>query len=153
MNRWYLILLLAALLVSCSKMTEPDDRGILRDTGYSVEYYGEAIITSIEPDDGPYTFCPDRVKVRFTFVPYDSSVRSRYYYPWYEDTDRLLVVGDGRSPPVGWAAEMGLTLMSVHRCTRIETYNWPGCVGECMPFPIRFDFPDMDRTRYYEYCD
>lgn len=147
------VLLLAACLVSCSNTTAPDERDVLYDNGERVEYYGIGIVTSIEPDDTPYDWCPERVRVRFAFVPFDTSVRSRYYYPWFEDEDIVLLVGDGRNPPVRWAKAMGITLRSVHRCTRIETYDWPGCVGECLPFPIVFDFPELDRTHYYEYCD
>jgi hypothetical protein len=153
MNHRVLFALLALGFFACSTTTAPDERGSFLDTGTAFEYYGVAIVTSIEPENGAHTVCPDRLIVRFTFVPNDPSVVSDYFYPWYEDRGQKLVVADGYGPPVRWTIEMGISVMSVHRCTRIETYDWPGCTGECIPFPIQFDFPDMDRTHYYEYCD
>ena len=98
---------------------------------------GWATITALrEPDAQAYNL-GDAVEIVFDFEPDDPAARDAYTMPTVGDRGHLLTVGAGANPPRSWAARMGFTPGSRHRCLRRELLQG-------VSTPVVFEFPDID---------
>jgi len=111
-----------------------------------IEYPGSALIISIVQDTRQTRLCENGVVITFDFVPADPSAPDRYLMPTWSDINRVLLVGDGASPPLNWAASQGLVVGSEHECVRREII-----CGSCMP--VIFNFPNIDYSHWPDSCD
>jgi hypothetical protein len=107
---------------------------------------GTATIQVIAPDTLSNRICDNAVIVYFVFAPADSSAPHRYKIPNWPDTDRRLLIADGKNPPSTWVEAEGLSIGSEHDCVRLEEIK-----GTCTP--VIFEFSNIDYVGWTKYCE
>lgn len=141
MKRLIFILLILLAIQSCN-----DDDIICGGVCSYDSIPGVAFIRQVVPDTLFQNICDNVVFVYFDFIPDSASALENYKFPNWPDTDRRLLVADGKNPPASWIEALGLTEGTSHPCIRLEENQ-----GTCTP--VLHILPDIDYTTWQEYCN
>ncbi len=129
--------LFALLLFSCSQSDNPTTGGPCTYTSAQ----GTATMMSLNSASTASNNCSNNpVEVVFDFTPNNLADANAA-----TDNNRVLTVGDGMNPPLNYVLSKGLTIGSIHPCTRQILVN-----GTCSP--VIFTFTDIDLSDYAASC-
>ena len=132
------LLIIAAFIGACS-----EDDIIGGDCVYE-EIPGIAEIVSIDQAPPGELNCPSgSVAIFFDFIPDDSTAVFRYTGNWPLNNARLAIIG--MNPPEEWVDEQGLHAGSLLECVRMQITK-----GTCPG--VMYKYPDLDQSRFHEYC-
>ena len=129
--------MVAFLFISCSSRSSDPTGGPCTYTSTT----GTATIVSLNSASTNSNNCNNNpVEVVFNFTPANPADANDA-----TDKNRVLTVGDGKNPPLNYVLSKGLTIGSIHPCTRQIEVS-----GTCSP--VVFIFTNVDLSDYSASC-
>jgi hypothetical protein len=108
------------------------------------EIGGIAEIVSIDQPLPGELNCPKgSAAIYFDFIPHDTTAVLRYTGNWPASNARLLI--GGMNPSEAWIDDQGLRVGLLLECVRMQITK-----GTCAP--IVYTYPDLDLSRFNEFC-
>jgi hypothetical protein len=130
-----IIFLSSLTIISCtSANSEQLDGGPCDYQRYS----GSAIIAEIVPaPSGDYNCANQPMRIKFIFIPDDSTASAKYRFNQWSDTCQYLRINAGCNPSFAWVDKNNIKAGNTYKCFRCEETK-----GSCTP--VVFEFPEIN---------